>query len=132
MDLKKLTPKSDTIIVELKHPSTGEILDNEDGSVMTISRYAPHSKEYKAAVNKETDKKLKVAQAKKKFMLTAEELEKTGIKLLAETTFDWNITYGGKQPDFSIELAEDIYTEVFWIREQLEEAESDYLDFTKV
>lgn len=132
MDLKKLTPKSDTITVELKHPSTGDVLENEDGSPMTISRYAPHSKEYKSAVNKETDKKLKVAQAKKKFSLTAEELEKTGIRLLAETTFDWNITYDGEQPEFSIGLAESIYTEVFWIREQLEEAESDYLDFTKV
>lgn len=132
MDLKDLTPKEDTIVVELKHPTTGEVLTNEDDSPMTISRYAPHSKQYKRVVNEETNKKLRAVQSKKKNFLTAEELEETNIKLLAETTFDWNITYGGEQPKFSESTAKELYREVFWIKEQLEEAEQDYLDFTKV
>lgn len=131
MDLKDLTPKEDTIIIELRHPTTGELLDNEDGSVMTISRYAPHSREYKAVVNKQTDKKLKSAQSKKKFTLSASDIEKITVDLLAETTFDWNITYGKKQPKFSVDAAKELYEEVFWIKDQVEEAESDYLDFTK-
>ena len=132
MDLKDFTPKSDTIIVTIKHPTTGEILTNDDGSEMTISRYAPHSKEYKAVVNKETDKKLKASQGKKKFNLTAEDIETVTLTLLAETTFDWNITYGGEQPKFSVGAAKELYAEVFWIKDQVEEAESEYLDFTKV
>jgi len=131
MDLKDLTPTADIIVVEITHPTTGDILENEDGSAMTISRYAPHSKEYKSVLNKETDKKLKMSQAKKKFTFTADDLEKTNLHLLSKTTFDWNITFGGEMPKFSIDAARDLYEEVFWIRDQLEEAESDYLDFTK-
>jgi hypothetical protein len=132
MDLKDFKPISDVIVVELKHPTTGDVLTNDDETPMTISRYAPHSKEYKSAVNVETNKKLKIAQSKKKLMMTAEDLEEINIRLLAETTFDWNITYGKKQPKFSVDSAKEMYEEVFWIKDQLEEAEAEYLDFTKV
>ena len=47
MDLKDLTPNLDDVVVEIKHPSTGDTLKNDDGTVMTITVLAPHSKEYK-------------------------------------------------------------------------------------
>ena len=51
MDLKNLTPTSDTVDVTIVHPTTLEPLTNDDKSEMTITMYAPHSKEYKAAVH---------------------------------------------------------------------------------
>ena len=131
MDLKDLKPKSDTVEVEIVHPNTLEPLKNEDESTMTITMYAPHSKEYKAVVHEQTNKRLKQTQKNKRLEITAEDLERTGLELLAKATKTWNITFGGKQPKFSVDAAMDIYDEVFWIRDQIEEAINDSLDFTK-
>ena len=131
MDLKDLTPSSDTVDVSIVHPTTFEPLNNEDGSPMTITMYAPHSKEYKAAVHEQTNRRLKQAQGKKKVEFTAEDLENATLELLAKTTKDWKITYDGKKPRFAVDKAKEIYAEVFWIRDQIEEAVSNSLDFTK-
>lgn len=131
MDLKDLKPKSDTVEVEIVHPNTLEPLKNEDESTMTITMYAPHSKEYKAVVHEQTNKRLKQTQKNKRMELTAEDLERAGLELLAKATKSWNITFGGKQPKYSIDAAIDIYDEVFWIRDQIEEAINESLDFTK-
>lgn len=131
MDLKDLKPKSDTVEVDIVHPTTLEPLNNEDGSTMSITLYAPHSKEYKALVHEQTNKRLKQVSKTKKSEITAEELERTGIELMAKATKDWNITFDGDQPKFSVELAIKVYDEVFWIRDQIEEAVSNSLDFTK-
>ena len=130
MDLKDLKPKSDTVEVEIVHPNTQDPLKNEDGSVMTITMYAPHSKEYKAVVHEQTNKRRKQTAKTKKIDITAQELERNGLELLAKVTKTWNITYGGEQPKFSVDAAVDLYDEVFWIKDQIEEAISDSLDFT--
>jgi len=132
MDLSELKPASDTVEVTIKHPSTFEPLENDDGSEMTITVYAPHSKEYKAVVHEQTNRRLKKAQKNKgQIDITAEEVESGSIELLAKATKDWNITYGGEKPKLTVAKAKEIYNEVFWIREQIEEGVQDSLDFTK-
>jgi len=131
MDLKDLTPSSDTVEVTIVHPNTYEPLTNEDGSPMVITMYAPHSKEYKAAIHEQTNRRLKQAQSKKKVDITAEDLEDATIELLVKATKDWKITYGGVKPKFSVAKAKEIYEEVFWIKDQIEEALGNSLDFTK-
>lgn len=131
MDLKDLTPTSDTVDVGLVHPVTLDPLMNDDGSPMTITMYAPHSKEYKAYTHKQTNERLKQSQAKKKIEITAEGLEEAVLDLYANVTKDWNITFDKKQPKYSVTKAKEIYSEVFWIRDQIEEAVSNSLDFTK-
>ena len=132
MDLKDLTPSSDTIEVTVVHPATLETLTNDDKSPMTITLHAPHSKAYKSAIHEQTNKRLKKAQGKKNLDITAEELEDAGMELLAKTTKGWNITFGGEQPKFTVAKAKAIYSEVFWLREQIEEALNNSLDFMKV
>jgi len=132
MDLKDLTPSSDTVDVSIVHPTTFEPLTNEDGSPMVITMYAPHSKEYKAAVHEQTNRRIKQAQqGKKRVEFTAEDLEDATLELLAKTTKDWKITYDGKKPKFTLGVAKELYAEVFWIKDQIEEAVSNSLDFTK-
>jgi len=131
MDLKDLTPSSDTVDVTIVHPTTFDTLNNDDDTPMVITVYAPHSKEYKAAVHEQTNKRLKQAQSKKKVDITAEDLEEATLELLAKTTKGWKITYGGSKPKFSTSKAREIYTEVFWIRDQIEEATANSLNFTK-
>ena len=99
---------------------------------MVITVYAPHSKEYKAVLHEQTNRRLKQAQGKKKMEFTAEDLEASGIEVLCKSTCSWNITYGGKKPKFSVAVAKEVYQEVFWIRDQIEEAVANSLDFTTV
>ena len=131
MDLKDLTPTSDTVDVNIVHPTTLEPLLNDNSEPMVITMYAPHSKEYKAAIHEQTNKRLKQAQSKKKVDLTAEDIEEATLDLFAKTTKSWSITYDGEEPNFSVSKAKEIYSEVFWIRDQIDEAVSNSLNFKK-
>lgn len=131
MDLKDLTPKSDEIVIEIKHPATNAVLQNDDNSPMTITVFAPHSKEYKKVLHEQTNKRLKQMQSKKQQDITAEDLEEASLEALAKTTKDWNITYGGEQPKLTVAKAKQVYDEVFWIKAQIEAAVADSLDFMK-
>ena len=125
MDLKDLTPKEFTVDVPIVHPVSGEPLVNDDGSEMTITMYAPYSKEYKAVLHSQTNKRLKNRDKE----ITAEGIEESTLELLAQTTKSWNITFDGEQPKCTASKAKDIYTEVFWIRNQLEAGVDKTLDF---
>jgi len=130
-DLKDLTPKSDTVVVTLKHPSTGTILGNEDGSPMTITLHAPHTKSYKKVMYGKTQDRIEKIKETGDKKIDFDELEDITLSTLAEVTTEWNITYDGKKPTLSVKKAIEIYNEVFWIRNQIEEAISDNVDFTK-
>lgn len=125
-DLSDFTPKTDTIDVVIKHPKTKEPIKNDDGSNMVITRYLPHTKEYKASRHKQADLVLK----KNTEELTSAEYEQLGLDFLAETTADWDITYEGKKPKFSVKKAKEIYDRLAWIGVQLREAEQEATDFT--
>ena len=131
MDLLDLTPKSDVIVVTIKQPATKEVLKNEDNSDMTITMYAPHSKEYKKVIHEMTNKRLEKMQTKGSNKIKAEELEEIALETLAKTTKEWNITYGGEVPKLSVAKAKEVYDRVFWIKDQIEEAAEDSLDFMK-
>ena len=131
MDLKDLTPTSDTIVVNIKHPATGEVLKNDDKTPMTITVYAPHTKEYKKNLYEQTNKRLKQMQSSKQKDITAEDLEEATLDSLAKTTKEWNLTFDGEQPKLTVSKAKKIYDEVFWIKAQIEEAVADSLDFMR-
>ena len=131
MDLMNLKPTSNTVEVKLKHPNTGVVLKNEDKTDMTIVVFANHSKEYKELMHEQTNKRLKEMQSNKNTNLTAQEMEKATLDMLSKITSEWNITYNKEQPKLSIAKAKQLYDEVFWIKDQIEEALADSLDFTK-
>lgn len=126
MDLLDLTPKSSIIEVNLNHPSTGEPIVNTDGSPMSISVYGPYSREYKKVLYAKTKDRINKGEQN----VDMEELERLNIEVLAETTTSWNITYDGKLPELDVELAKEIYENVYWIKSQVDQAVEDTLDFT--
>ena len=130
MDLMNLKPTSDTVEVMLKHPNTLDPLLNDDGSEMTVTLHAAHSKEYKKIVHEQQDRRIKMMQKKAKTQISAQDIERDAVDLLAKVTADWDITYGGEKPKLTVTKAKEVFTEVFWIREQIEEAFSDSMDFT--
>ena len=129
MDLKDLTPTSDDIVVELTHPSTGETLFSEDKKPMTITLYAPHSKEYKKVLHEQTNKRLKVVNKTGKLDITSEELEENTLSLMASITKSWDITFDKEKPECTYSKALTMYEEVFWIKPQLDNAVESYLGF---
>ena len=131
MDLMNLKPASDTVEVTLVHPNTGATLKNDDKTPMTITVYASHSKEHKAVLHEQTNKRLKAMQSGKKQDFTAQDIEEATLTLLSKITSEWNITYGGEKPALSVAKAKELYDEVFWIKDQIEGALADSLDFTK-
>lgn len=130
-DLNDLVPTSDTIVVELKHPNTGKTLDNDDGSPMTITVMAPHTREYKALIYKQANERIQKSGGVMP-EYTYEELDEASTTLLSSATIDWNITFNGEKPKFSAKKAKEIYEKVFWIKPQVEEAIASYTAFTKV
>ena len=131
MDLMNLKPTSDTVEVTLTHPNTGATLKNDDKTPMTITVYASHSKEHKEVLHEQTNKRLKAMQGNKNTEITAQDMEEATLNMLSKITCEWNITYNKEQPKLSIAKAKQIYDEVFWIKDQIEEALADSLDFTK-
>lgn len=131
MDLSKLIPTDDTITVSLKHPITDEPLTKDDGKEMTITVYAPHSAQYKAAVHEQTNKRIQKAAKGKKVTFTAEDIESATLELLAKTTKEWSIQLNGKSPKFSVDEAFDLYAKLPWLKNQVVEAQEDYSAFLK-
>ncbi len=131
MDLMDLKPTSNTVEVTLKHPNTGKTLKNDDKSPMTITLYASHSKEYKSVMHDQTNKRLKAMQKGKSQDITAQDMEEATLNTLSRITYSWDITYDKEKPELSPDKAKQLYDEVFWIKDQIEEALADSLDFTK-
>lgn len=132
MDLKDLTPNLDDVVIEIKHPTTGDLLKNDDGTSMTITILAPHSKEYKKAQHEQITKRLKKAQKSKSQEVDYSDIEEATLEVLSKTTKSWDITYGGEKPKLTVSKAKELYEEVFWIRNQIEEVVTDTLDFTRL
>jgi len=132
MDLKDLTPNLNDVVVEIKHPSTGEVLKNDDGTAMTITILAPHSKEYKKLQHEQISKRLKKAQKNKSDDIDYSDIEKATLEVLAKATTAWDITYDGEKPELTVDKAGSLYEEVFWIRNQIEEVVTDSMAFMKV
>lgn len=132
MDLKDLTPDLNDIVVELKHPATGDVLKNDDGTDMVIIILSPHSKEYKKAQNEQINKRLKKAQSSGSQDLDYSDIEDATLEVLSKTTKSWDITYDGEKPKLTAKSARKLYEDVFWIRSQIEEVVSDTMDFTKL
>jgi hypothetical protein len=105
----------ETNAIQLKHPTTGEPLENAKGKPMTVEIYGKHTSTYKNAVNdmfkKRTGKEL-----------TSEETKRQGNELLACCIKQFN--------NLDIEYAEGKFLDpndivgclenAFWIREQVD------------
>ena len=132
MDLKSLSATVDNLVVNLKHPVTKEQLYNdEDATPMTITMLSPFSKDAKIVLHELTDKRLADASKNGTTKLKAADLEAFSLDSLTKTTVTWNITWDGVKPEFNVDLAKDVYTLAFWIKDQIEEAQNLTVGFMK-
>ena len=147
MDLSSLTPQKDTVVTYLKAPVDVPTTDekgkksvikqgktlHECGTEMWIERYLPHTSEYKQAQYKRTQKYLKAAQKAKTTEVDVDlyEAEQDRVEVMAETTVAWQVYFDGEWIEFTPEKAKELYTNAFWIVEQLQEEENSADVFTK-
>lgn len=129
MDIKDLTPKSNTVKVELKHPQTGEPLKHNKKQ-MFVERYLPHTKEYKKVKYAITQKYLKRAQETDSRDIDLFEADMDTIELFAKTTASWQLFWDGEWVEFTQGKAMEVYEEAFWIADQLQEGENSADVFT--
>lgn len=128
MDLKDLTPTSETLEVKIVHPTTQEPFLNDDKSQMVIEVYAPHTKKYKAAIYNQASTRIKVSSMDE---IDFETLDTASVEFLAAITKSWDITYDGKKPKLTEAKAKEVYDQIFWLKAQVEEAISKFEVFTK-
>lgn len=131
MDLLDFIPTEDATVVELTNPFTNELFVKDDGNVMTITVYMPHSAQYRAAVHDQTNKRIARAQKGNRSTYTSEEMEAATLDLLVATTKDWDIQMGGEEPKFTPEACRNLYDKLPWIRKQILDAQENFESFLK-
>lgn len=125
MNLDELLPKEDTVVAELSYK--GEKLVNDDGSVMTVEVYLPHSKPYRTAKHKQNDFYLNLGDGVRP---ASETMEDRGLEFLSEITKSWNITTGGEQPKLTKKKAKEVFYTFPFITETLLEKVNSVEAFT--
>lgn len=126
MDLMNIGKIKETTDVTLYNPINSEILLNGDGSEMTITVHGPYSKKYKAIAHAQQNRRLQKAQRTGgKLNLSAEEIEAAALELLIKCVDGWSITLGGEQPDCTEGKVREVFTELPWVREQVDAALGD-------
>lgn len=125
-DLMAIGKAKETTDVTLYNPVTSEVLTNEDGSEMTITVHGPYSSKYKSISHQQQNRRLQKAQRTGgKLNLSAEEIEASALDLLVKCVDGWSITLGGEQPDCTEAKVREVFTELPWVREQVDAAMGD-------
>ena len=110
---------------QLKHPTTGELLEDSKGKPMTVELYGKHTSVYKNAVNQS----FKRRTAKKD--MSNDEIRQENDKLLAACVKGFknlNIEYAdGKFLDPNDVIS--CFENAFWIRDQVDSAIVDLENF---
>jgi hypothetical protein len=131
MDLNDLKPKSETITITLRHPVTGEVLKNDNTDTdMTIQLVSPHTRKYKAMLFKLSQGRLKDSKDAKDEP-DFDTMYDFSVDFLVDMTTGWDITFEGTQPKFSPKIANKLYNDIVWIKEQVEFELNTYDVFTK-
>jgi len=129
-DLLAIGKTKETTDVTLYNPITSEVLTNDDGSEMTVTVHGPYSSKYKAISHQQQNRRLQKAQRTGgKLNMTAEEIEASGLDLLVKCVEDWNITLGGDKPACTESKVREVFTELPWLREQIDSAIGDTQSF---
>jgi len=119
MDLSSLdTSKAcdEGSVMQLRHPGTGEPLENDDKSPMTLTLLGRDSPRFKAAQNARVNRRIQTAAPGTK--ITAEAIDSDGVDLVVDATTGWNVTIDGDKPEFTSASAKAAYIRFPWMREQ--------------
>lgn len=135
MDLGKVVANK-LAVIKLYHPATGDILETseKEPKEMTISLFASHTKEYKAASRKLAKVMKKKFGHVKMHDLTEDQMndiDSETADFLADITEDFHLYMNGELVKFSKAEALKIYSDeqYYWIRDQVQDGLKDARNF---
>lgn len=124
MDLKNLSvdPDNQKATMEVVHPTTFEPLTDEEGNQVTITLHGPDSTVLRTARRKWQNKQLSEGVKRRKMNVSAEQIESQAMELLIVATAGWEyLAFGGEEPECTPANVRKLYTELPWLREQVDE-----------
>ena len=105
--------------LNLLNPATGEPLLDDNGEQVGIYLLGKDSEVYRRAQRTITNRRL---SRKGSSAITAERIESEANEVLAHCTASWQgIVYQGDEVDCSFSMAKRIYTQIPWVKEQVDE-----------
>jgi len=105
----------DTIDVAIRDPETGELTD------IVITVYPRNTRFYRKAIRRVATE-----------TMGSDDVDDKTVEFLASITTGWkNIQSGTEDVQFSLEAARDLYSEFYWLSDQLDSATSIPSNFPK-
>ena len=123
-DLKDLIPDDSPIVVELKHPESGDALG------MTITVASRHSAEYERYMYAKVQERVDAGDTGDK-EFTLKELQDETRALYANLVLSWDIILDGKTPRVTPKKAEEVFKKLKWVVPQIEDAIAAKESFTQ-
>jgi len=135
MDLSEIDvvgKSNDGARMELTHPTTGEILKNNEGDAMYIRVAGLYSDHYQKSSRTVMDRRLSKQKGRRKISLSAEQIENENTETVARCVVDWNIVAYGEALPCNFDNAYKVLMDPTfrWLRDQVEEFMEDDTNFT--
>jgi hypothetical protein len=121
-DLLNLDPASaaeEGSQMEVRHPSTGQVLRFDDGRPFTITLMGSDSRAVIELATKQQDRRIE-AQMRTRKAIPMSVIERDNIELLVVATKGWDLILGGQVPPSKPEEYRKTYIKFRWLREQVQ------------
>ena len=113
------TDNAEGEFLHLLNPGNGEPLVDDTGAAIGLRLLGKDSEIYRAAQRSVTNRRLNL---KGNASITAERIETEANEILAKCTVAWTgIVFKGETLECNVANAKDIYKEVPWLKEQVDE-----------
>lgn len=119
MSLDKVGRAKAASTLKITHPGSGEVIQNDDGTDMTVTVYGEFSEEYKEAFFEQTEARIEKARESGTTSLPYKDLEAETFELVCRVTKDWNISTDDGPVELTLENARRIYKEYPWLQRQV-------------
>jgi hypothetical protein len=118
-------------VLEVRHPATGAVLSNGDGTSVTLTLGGMDSRRAKTVERGALNRRLKQNSGRRS-TVTAEDIEADALEVLAAITLGWSgFIVDGAAIECTPENAKRVYRQWPWLREQAQAAAEDRSNFLK-
>lgn len=116
--------------MEVRHPTTGEVLRHADGRPFLITVFGRDSEKFIQLVRSQGDRRI-ASQMRSKAPIPMAVLEKDEIELLVSLTMKWDIILSGQSVKSEANEYRRVYTKYRWLKEQVDEFVGNRGNFSK-
>jgi hypothetical protein len=135
MDLSTLSTRESAergVKMEVTHPITGEPVCQDNGEPVTITLAGADSDRYKRIQRFNLNRRLQKSGKRGSVTLTAEELDAERLEIAVACTLGWDgVIFQGQPAECNAVVARQLYSEVTWLREQVDDFITDRTNFLK-